>query len=136
MLTTAIPELDRRGLRTFGLTTGIMVSVLFGLALPWLLEHRTPLWPWLLSGALVGLAAVAPNLLHPVYRAWMKFGLLMSRITTPLVLGVLFLLVVTPIARLRALRRRDPLARRFAPRARSYRIASKPRAARDLERPF
>ena len=113
-----------------------MVSVLFGVALPWLLEHRIPIWPWPLAGALVGLAATAPNLLRPVYRAWMQFGLLMSRITTPLVLSMLFLLVVTPIARLRALRRRDPLARRFAPRARSYRMVSKPRAARDLERRF
>ena len=29
---TAIPELDRRGLRSFGLTTGVMVGAVFGLA--------------------------------------------------------------------------------------------------------
>ena len=46
MLRSAIPELDRRGLRSFGLTTGLMVAALFGLALPWLLEHQVPIWPW------------------------------------------------------------------------------------------
>jgi hypothetical protein len=132
----AIPEPDRRGLRSFGLTTGLTVGTLFGAALPWLLEHRVPIWPWAVAAALVGLAAAAPTLLRPVYRAWMLFGLVMSRITTPLVLGVLFVVVVTPIARLRSLRGSDPLARRFVPGLRSYRIASKQATARDLERPF
>jgi hypothetical protein len=133
---SAIPELDRRGLRSFGLATGLTVGALFGLALPWLLEHDVPIWPWPIAGALVSVAAAAPTLLRPMYRGWMAFGQVMSRITTPLVLGVLFVLVVTPIALVRALRGNDPLARRFAPSALSYRIASKPTTARDLERPF
>jgi hypothetical protein len=86
--------------------------------------------------ALVGLAATAPSLLRPVYRGWMTFGLVMSRVTTPLLLGILFLLVVTPIAMVRALRGDDRLSRRYAPDATSYRVVSKPPTARDLERPF
>jgi hypothetical protein len=66
----------------------------------------------------------------------MAFGLLMSRITTPLLLGVLFLLVVTPIARARALLGNDRLSRHFAPRADSYRIASRPTTPHDLEKPY
>jgi hypothetical protein len=112
------------------------IGAVFGLALPWLLEHQVPIWPWLVAGALLGLATAAPLLLRPVFRAWMAFGLVMSRITTPLVLGILFVLVVTPIARVRALRGNDPLARRFMPGAGSYRITSKPSTADDLERPF
>jgi hypothetical protein len=136
MLTSAIPELDRRGLRSFGVVTGLVVGMLFGLALPWLLEHRSPIWPWILGGALLGTGTAAPLLLRPVYRAWMRFGLLMSRITTPLLLGALFVLVVTPIARMRALRGLDRLNRRLARAAPSYRVPSTPRSARDLERPF
>jgi hypothetical protein len=60
----------------------------------------------------------------------------MSRVTTPLVLGIVFLLVVTPIARARALFGNDRLARRFSPEAVNYRTPSKPPIARDLERPF
>jgi hypothetical protein len=133
---SAVPELDRRGLRSFGLTMGLIVSALFGLALPWLLEHEVPIWPWAFAGALVAVAAVAPTMLRPVYRVWMTFGVAMSRVTTPLLLGIMFVLVVTPIARVRALLGNDRLARRFARGARSYRIASKPTSARDLERPY
>jgi Saxitoxin biosynthesis operon protein SxtJ len=133
---SAIPELDRHGLRSFGLATGSTVAALFGLALPWLLEHRLPIWPWAVAGALIAVGAAAPTLLRPVYRAWMAFGLVMSRITTPLLLGVLFLFVVTPIARLRALFGHDRLSRDFAPGADSYRLPSKPSTAHDLEKPF
>ena len=134
---SAIPAIDRRGLRSFGLTTSLMVAALFGVAVPWLLEHEEiPVWPWAVAGALVALAAAAPTLLRPVYRGWMTFGLAMSHITTPLLLGILFLLVVTPIARLRALTGSDRLARRFNRGASSYRIESKAASASDLERPF
>jgi hypothetical protein len=134
---SAIPEVDRRGLRSFGLSTGLMVAALFGLALPWLLEHEEmPIWPWAVAVALVALAAAAPSWLRPLYRGWMAFGLAMGRITTPLLLGVLFLGVMTPIARLRALFGADRLARRFDRSARSYRIASRAATSRDLERPF
>ena len=37
-----IPELDRKGLREFGITTGIIVVIIFGLFFPWLLEHAIP----------------------------------------------------------------------------------------------
>ena len=134
---SAIPDIDRPGLRSFGLLTGLIVAALFGLALPWLLEHEEiPRWPWAVAATLVGLAAAAPTWLRPVYRGWMTFGLVMSRITTPVLLGVLFWLVVTPIARLRALGGNDPLTRHFDRDASSYRITSKAAAAKDLERPF
>jgi hypothetical protein len=133
---SAIPNLDRRGLRSFGLSTGTTVGAVFGLALPWLLERDLPIWPWPVAGTLMGLGAAAPTLLRPVYRAWMGFGLSLSRITTPLLMGILFLLAVTPIARVRALLGNDRLARRFERDAKSYRIASKPATASDLERPF
>jgi hypothetical protein len=44
-----IPELDRKGLRDFGLVTGSIVAVLFGLFFPWLLERA---WPLLALGNL------------------------------------------------------------------------------------
>ena len=33
-----IPQLDKAGLRKFGITTGILIAVLFGLFIPWLFE--------------------------------------------------------------------------------------------------
>ena len=40
-----IPDLDRKGLREFGLTTGAAIVVIFGLFFPWMLELDWPLWP-------------------------------------------------------------------------------------------
>ena len=44
-----IPELDRKGLREFGLTTGALIAAIFGLFFPWLLSVHIPLWPWILA---------------------------------------------------------------------------------------
>jgi len=62
------------------------------------------------GGALVLLGAVAPALLRPVYRAWMGLALLLSKVTTPVLLGVIYFLVITPIALLMRALGKGPLA--------------------------
>ena len=131
-----IPELDRKGLRSFGITTGVIVAVLFGLFFPWLLDHAIPRWPWILCGVLATWGVVAPSSLRPVYRVWMRFGLLMSKVTTPLILGIVFYVVITPIALVRALLQRDSMARKLDERAETYRVVSKKPERENLERPF
>ena len=37
------------------------------------------------------------NILKPLNFLWMKFGILLGRIVSPLILGIIFFLVVTPI---------------------------------------
>lgn len=109
----AIPELDAAGLRQFGLVTGAIIAVLFGLFLPWLLDHGWPLWPWIVAGVLALWGLTAPTTLRPVYRGWMRFGLLLSKITTPIIMGIVFFLVITPVALFFKLTRRDAMRRRF-----------------------
>ena len=130
-----IKELDRRGLREFGLTTGAIVAVLFGLFFPWLLERPIPRWPWVLAGALILWALAAPATLRPVYRGWMQIGLLLSKVTTPLIMGVVFFLVVTPMGLIRRLIGKDAMERRFNGAA-SYRVASHKAPPKNLEKPF
>lgn len=49
--------------------------------------------------ALLGLAALAlPKLLTPLNRLWMAFGLLLGKIVSPLVLGLIFMVLITPVA--------------------------------------
>ena len=55
-----IPDLDRRGLRKFGLTTGAIMVMLFGLVLPWLRDRPLPLWPWCVAAVLAVWALAAP----------------------------------------------------------------------------
>lgn len=132
----AIPELDRKGLRDFGLVTGALVGGLFGLFFPWVLEARFPVWPWVVFGVL-GLWGLAfPTSLRPVYRIWMRFGLLLNRVTTPLIMGVLFFLIITPLALALKLGRWDAMHRRFDAGASSYRVPNEPKPKESLENPF
>lgn len=131
-----IPELDRKGLRNFGLTTGGIVAVLFGLCFPWLLDRPIPRWPFVILVALGGVGLVAPMALRPVYHGWMRFGLLMSKITTPLIMGLVFFVVVTPMSLLMRLMGKDYMARRLRDGAPSYRIKSDATPPNRLEKPF
>ena len=131
-----ITPIDRKGLREFGLLTGTIVAVLFGLFFPWLLERSIPLWPWIVAAGLGAWGLIAPDSLRPVYNGWMKFGLLLSKITTPIILGVVFFLVMLPIGLLMRLFRNDPMARKFEKNADSYRIASHAVPKENVERPF
>jgi hypothetical protein len=131
-----IPELDRRGLRNFGLTTGLIVAVIFGLFFPWVLSRPSPWWPWLLCAALAVWALTAPNSMRLLYLAWMRFGLVMGRITTPIVLGLMFFLIVTPVAWIRVLFGLDSMARSIDATQKTYRIPSVTQSAKNMEEPF
>ena len=133
---TTIPELDRKGLRRFALVTGGIVAGLFGLLLPWLLGLGLPTWPWILCGTLVAWGLIHPASLRPVYRLWMRFGLLLSRVTTPIILGLVFLIAVIPTALIMRLWGRDPMARHLDEDTPSYRIQSSQPPPDNLEKPF
>lgn len=92
-----IPDLDRRGLRKFGLTTGAILVVLFGLVLPWLRDRPLPLWPWCVAAVLAVWALAAPASLTMVYRPWMKAGLLLGWLNTRIILGLVFWIIVMPL---------------------------------------
>ena len=131
-----IPELDRKGLREFGLSTGAAVVVIFGVFFPWLLDVDWPAWPWIVAAPLWVLALIRPLWLRPFYRVWMRFGLLASRIMTPLVLGIVFFAMISPMAMVRRLAGKDPLQRAVRTNQESYRVRSKKSPKEKLERPF
>ena len=131
-----IPELDRTGLRKFGVTTGAIVAGLFGIFFPWLLNAGFVMWPWVLFTLLLIMALVAPMSLRPVYQIWMRFGLFMSRFTTPLIMGLVFFLVITPVALIMKVVSRDPMKRKLTKNQSTYRVASRKAARESIERPF
>ena len=131
-----IPELDDKGLREFGLTTGAAVVVIFGLFFPWVLELAWPVWPWVIAASLWSLALIQPKWLRWIYRAWMRFGLLASRVMTPLVLGIVFFVMISPMALVRRLMGKDPMQRTLDPNQKSYRVQSMKSPKEKLEKPF
>ena len=131
-----IPELDRKGLRSFGLTTGAVFVAVFGVFFPWILEKNWPLWPWVIAAPLWVLALIHPPALRLIYIGWMHFGLLASRVMTPLILGIVFFLVISPMALVRRRLGRDPLQRALDPNNESYRVQSTTSPREKLEKPF
>ena len=95
-----------------------------------------PCWPAGVALALVVWSTVAPASLDPLYRAWMRFGLLLSRVTTPLILTLVFLLTIVPTALVMRALRRDPLDRRLDGNAKSYRVESDQTTEKSLDNPF
>ncbi|MDE5093132.1 MAG: SxtJ family membrane protein, partial [Trichodesmium sp. St11_bin5] len=88
-----IPKIDKKGLREFGLIVGGVFGGLFGLLLPLLHKHwPLPAWPWVIAVPLLVLAVVSPPTLGPVYRFWMRVGIVLSKIMTPLWMGLVFYL--------------------------------------------
>ena len=132
----AIEELDRKGLRNFALTFGAIVVSLFGLFFPWILTSSFPLWPWLLWLFLAAWSVAAPMTLRPFYRAWMKLGLLLSKITTPLVLGIIYYVVITPTGLIAGLFRSDPLQRNCKQASDTFRVESTKKPREHMEKPF
>ena len=131
-----IPNLDAKGLRHFALTTGAIVAVLFGLALPWLFDWSIPWWPFVLAAVLGLWGLVAPTTLRPLYRGWMSLGLLLNRVTSPLILGIVFYLVILPMGLIMRLAGRDPMRRRLSVDAPTYREPSHVASRQSMEKPF
>jgi len=110
-LATGIPaRLTAAEGRKFGLLVGGAFAVI-GLLL-WRRGHAPVAAVSAAAGALlVAGGVVAPVRLEPVYRAWMKLALAISKVTTPVFMTVLYFLVLTPaglVARLAGYRPLGP----------------------------
>ena len=66
----------------------------------------------------------------------MRFGLLASRVMTPLVLGIVFFGIIAPMALLWRLIGKDPMRRALDPEQESYRVPKNKSPREKLERPF
>ena len=110
---------------------GAMLAI--GALLMWRGGRRVG-WTMEAVGALLVLAgAVAPTRLGPVERGWFALAAAISRVTTPIIMGVLFFLVLTPAGLVARLFGHAPLVRSGASA-----WVRRPAGARrgDLERQF
>jgi hypothetical protein len=121
--------------RRFGFTLAGAFAALA--AILWWRGHESAASAALGIGAVcfVG-GAVAPGRLGPVYRAWMALALLLSKLTTPLFMGLVYYGVVAPIGLAMRLIGKNPIGRRAS--AATFWVARGLEAARrgGMERPF
>jgi Saxitoxin biosynthesis operon protein SxtJ len=77
-------------------------------------------WSLMIAAGFMLCALAAPSLLGPLNRAWMRFGMLLHRIVSPVVLGIMFFLVITPMGTVMRLLGKDPLRLRYDGNASTY----------------
>lgn len=104
--------------RTFGLVLGVAFMIVG--VFPVLHGNPPRLWAIIIGAVLWILAVAIPGVLHRANVYWSEFGLLLNRIVSPVVMGLLFFAVVTPIALLFRGLGNDPLRRKRDPAAASY----------------
>ena len=83
--------------RNFGLVfAGVFALLAFW---PLIRSGAEPRW-WCaaVSVAFLGVALTRPDLLAPLNRLWMQFGLLLQKVVSPVIMAVMFFGVVTPTA--------------------------------------
>jgi predicted membrane metal-binding protein len=107
---------------------GMVFSVVFAIIGLWPLMEAEAIriWSISISIAFVLVAIIQPKFLATLNRYWTKFGLLLSRFTSPIVLGVMFFLVITPFAVVTRAFGRDALLLKPEPELTSYWIKRDP----------
>ena len=71
------------------------------------------LWSLIISIVFLFLGLLNSKILNPLNKLWFKFGIFLGKIISPLVMGIIFFLVVTPIGLLMRLLNKDLLNLRF-----------------------
>lgn len=110
--------------RSFGLVFAAFFAIIA--CLPWLRGGEFRFWAFAVSGAFFMIALLYPSILSSLNRYWMKLGLILSRIVSPIALGILFCFTIVPIGLLMRVLGKDPLRLKLDPAASSYWILRTP----------
>ena len=112
---------SKKQLREFGYLIGFGFPILIGWLLPTLFGHDFRAWTlWVgIPGLILGL--IAPGLLRQPYRAWMALGHALGWVNSHVILGLVFIVVLQPIAYVMRLFGHDPLRRKKHHGNQSYR---------------
>jgi hypothetical protein len=106
-MTTALMPSDRK----FGWTFAILFLLVGAFYHPWMMA---------VGAVLAVVTMTRAHWLAPFKGAWMKFGELLNRVVSPIVMGAIFFTVFTPVAIVMRLAKRDALDRRYEPASPSY----------------
>ena len=97
--------------RSFGLV--FFVVFLLISIYPFFKDGNIRIWSLIISFIFLVLGLLNSNLLSPLNKLWFKFGLFLGKIISPIIMGIIFFLVVTPIAVIMRLLKKDLLNLKF-----------------------
>lgn len=95
--------------RGFGLVMAAFFAILCVISL-W--RAASWFWPGIFAGVATTFmltALTVPGLLQPLNRLWFRFGLLLHAVINPLVMGLMFFAVITPIAMIMRMLGKQPI---------------------------
>ena len=97
--------------RSFGIVFFIVFLIIA--IYPFLNQGELRLWSLIISIIFLILGLLNSKLLSPLNKIWFKFGIFLGKIVSPLVMGLIFFFVVTPIGILMRILNKDLLNLKF-----------------------
>ena len=97
--------------KSFGI---VFFIVFFIIALfPLINNSEIRIWAVIISLIFLILGLINSKILTPLNKAWFKFGIFLGKIISPLIMGIIFFLVVTPIGIVMKMLKKDLLNLKF-----------------------
>ena len=93
--------------KSFGLVFSIVFLIIA--LLPLINGNSIRIWSVILSLIFFILGLLNSNILFPLNRIWFKFGIILGGIVSPIIMGLVFFLVVTPTSLILRLFKKDTL---------------------------
>ena len=97
--------------RSFGIVFFVVFLIIA--TYPLINGDELRLWSLIISIVFLFLGLVNSKILNPLNKLWFKFGIFLGKIISPLVMGIIFFLVVTPIGLIMRLLNKDLLNLKF-----------------------
>ena len=90
---------------------GFVFAALFFLIgiYPIIHSEELRIWSLIIATLFLFLGAINSKILNPLNFLWLKFGIYLGKIISPLIMGIIFFLVVTPIGLLMKMFKKDLL---------------------------
>lgn len=127
--------IEKIEVRRFGFIVGFIFMVL-GL-FPFLKGEELNLLLIILASIMLLFAIVMPDLLSPFYKMWMRLGVILSKVNSFLILGIVFYFIFTPIGIIMRMFKKDSEKFAYKTAKGSYwikRVSNNP--ADDMKRMF
>ena len=101
---------------------GLVFFIVFLIVTIWPITYDEPvrIWSAIISLVFLILGLMNSILLTPLNKLWFKFGIILGAIVSPVVMGVVFFLVVTPIGLIMKIMGKDLLNKKYDKKKRTY----------------